>query len=100
MICQRVWKTVKCQGKSGKSQGILRWMISGNPDATGLPIWNCKPVACGGSIMRRLRADLVEITRFLDGHVVKSDDSVNDLILFCRSLWPIFHGPVIFALYL
>ena len=36
--------------------------------------------------MRRLRADLVEITRFLDGHVVKSDDSVNDLILFCRSL--------------
>ena len=27
-ICQRVWKTVKM---SGKNQGILRWMISGNP---------------------------------------------------------------------
>ena len=30
-ICQRVWKTVKCQGKIGKSQRILKWMISGNP---------------------------------------------------------------------
>ena len=29
--CQRVWKTAKCQKKIGKSQGILRWMISGNP---------------------------------------------------------------------
>ena len=30
-ICQRVWKTVKCQGKVGKSRGILKWMITGNP---------------------------------------------------------------------
>ena len=30
---KRVWKTVKCQGKSGKSQGILKLRISGNPDS-------------------------------------------------------------------
>ena len=28
---KRVWKTVKCQGKSGKSQGILKLRISSNP---------------------------------------------------------------------
>ena len=33
-IYQRVWKTVKCQEKPGKSQGSLRWMISGNPEVT------------------------------------------------------------------
>ena len=32
-----VWKTVKCQRKSGKSQGILKWIISGNP-ANGVPL--------------------------------------------------------------
>ena len=37
-ICQWVWKTVKCQGKkSRKSQGILRWVISGNP-ASGMMV--------------------------------------------------------------
>ena len=34
MICHRVWKTIKCQGKSGKSQGILKWMITGSPAST------------------------------------------------------------------
>ena len=34
-------KTVKCQGKIGKSQGILKWMISGNPD---------KEVVCQGFV--------------------------------------------------
>ena len=29
---QRVCKTVKCQGKVRANQGILRWMISDNPD--------------------------------------------------------------------
>ena len=28
---KRVWKTVKCQGKSEKSQGVLKLRISGNP---------------------------------------------------------------------
>ena len=32
LICQRVWKTVKCQGEIRESQEILRWMIGGNPD--------------------------------------------------------------------
>ena len=32
LICYRVWKLQNVREKSGKSQGILRWMISGNPD--------------------------------------------------------------------
>ena len=31
-ICERVWKTVKCQGKIREKSGNLRWMISGNPE--------------------------------------------------------------------
>ena len=31
-ICQRVWKQQNVREKLGKSQGIWRWMISGNPD--------------------------------------------------------------------
>ena len=34
LICLRAWKTAKFREKSGKSLGILRWMISGNPGLT------------------------------------------------------------------
>ena len=65
--------------KSGKSQGILRWMISGNP-AFFLNCWGAKSVFSGRNDLRRT-ASMKMLALFpLEGHCFSLMDIANSLL--------------------